>query len=244
MDYHRGGTLEQKASLYAGCARNVLENAMRILEGLGRLHQKSVIHRDIKAANIFLGRDDRWILGDLGIVLPVEGTEYTTGERPRSKDWAPTWLIKEHSDYDARYDLFMLVRVMHFALLGGVKMEASSWIEDHEAEFDVSKRFPEMPLGAELHRFFLSHLRARKKDDFPTKTTGEMAARLRRLLRMVDGEPARLVWSMAATTPQTAMGPGSDALGGSSSSWTRGSAALWLAGSRVGRTQEPHSPLK
>lgn len=41
--------------------------AAEICLGLYVLHANKILHRDVKAANIFVGENDRIMLGDLGI---------------------------------------------------------------------------------------------------------------------------------------------------------------------------------
>ena len=39
----------------------------QLINGLSFLHEKEVIHRDIKPSNIFLGENERLVIGDFGI---------------------------------------------------------------------------------------------------------------------------------------------------------------------------------
>ena len=78
-----------------------------VLKGLIVIHSKNLIHRDIKAANIFLSQNGFAKLGDFGV-----GTKLGIGDFFRnSKKGSPYWMspqVVKNLDYDMKTDIWSL----------------------------------------------------------------------------------------------------------------------------------------
>ena len=78
-----------------------------VLKGLILIHSKNLIHRDIKAANIFLSQNGFAKLGDFGV-----GTKLGIGDFFRnSKKGSPYWMspqVVKNLDYDMKTDIWSL----------------------------------------------------------------------------------------------------------------------------------------
>lgn len=78
-----------------------------VLKGLILIHSKNLIHRDIKAANIFLSEDGFAKLGDFGV-----GTKLGIGDYFRnSKKGSPYWMspqVVRNLNYDMKTDIWSL----------------------------------------------------------------------------------------------------------------------------------------
>jgi len=127
-DWHGGETLQQmldrKHSFTVVQAVNAATQAAR---ALGRLHRQSVIHRDVKPANLHQGEDGVLRLLDLGVAL--------TGREPEAARLlhagTPSYINPEQWGYgpqggegpeeppDAQSDLFALGVTLYQLLAGG-----------------------------------------------------------------------------------------------------------------------------
>jgi len=62
--------------------REIWRILIQSLKGLKALHDLHILHRDIKSANIFVGSDERVLLGDLNVAKIVNGLAYTQTGTP------------------------------------------------------------------------------------------------------------------------------------------------------------------
>ena len=72
MEYADGGDLYNKIMTYKKRgsnmpAKEVWKLFIQIVKGLQALHERKIIHRDIKCANLFLTKDGIIKLGDLNV---------------------------------------------------------------------------------------------------------------------------------------------------------------------------------
>ena len=77
MEYVEGGTL---AALAEGRTRTSIDQetlARELLEALAHVHEAGIVHRDVKPANVLVGRDGRARLTDFGIAQPEDATRLT-----------------------------------------------------------------------------------------------------------------------------------------------------------------------
>jgi len=132
-DWHPGETLQQmldrKHSFSPAQAVSVL---MQVLKALGRLHRQSVIHRDVKPANLHQGEDGVVRLLDLGVAL--SGREPETTRQLHAG--TPSYINPEQWGFavraggvntdeppqppDAQSDLFALGVTLYQLLTGGM----------------------------------------------------------------------------------------------------------------------------
>jgi serine/threonine protein kinase len=127
MEYIEGGTLADTAD-DPETAVEAEALAAQILGALGHIHAAGIVHRDVKPANVLVGRDGRAMLTDFGIAQPedaprmtktgqVIGTlaymapEVQRGERatPQSDLYSAGVLLRDHLSDDAPAGLRRLV---------------------------------------------------------------------------------------------------------------------------------------
>lgn len=79
LDYCDGGDLEQQVKLAQKRNRNftqrqIIDWFIQILSGLHYVHRHRILHRDLKAGNVFLTRTGKVKLGDFGIAKVLNDT--------------------------------------------------------------------------------------------------------------------------------------------------------------------------
>ena len=193
MDYYPRGSPEPRH--YTAATMELLRQGANVADALGHLHAGGRIHRDVKPSNILRRQDGAWVLGDMGIVQEEGAPGVTEGTLPASKDWVPHWRASKYRP-DARYDLFMLAKTLHYLIIG--EKMVSEWLIS-DPDFDVRARLPHLRGVEALRGFFLRHLVA-KPDDFGTRDAGEFANELRALAATVEGRrELRLLLSLNDT---------------------------------------------
>eukprot|EP00933_Yihiella_yeosuensis_P042122 TRINITY_DN3662_c0_g1_i3.p1 TRINITY_DN3662_c0_g1~~TRINITY_DN3662_c0_g1_i3.p1 ORF type:complete len:749 (-),score=116.47 TRINITY_DN3662_c0_g1_i3:346-2592(-) len=91
-----------------------LEVVCGTLSGIAYLHHISVVHRDVKAENILLGRDSRPVLADLGIAAHLWDDEAMS-----TRVGSPGYISPEVAmgmPYNEKFDVFSCGVVLYFTL--------------------------------------------------------------------------------------------------------------------------------
>jgi eukaryotic-like serine/threonine-protein kinase len=119
MEYVEGQNLRER--LRAGGRlppREAIAMLRPVAAALDAAHAQGVVHRDVKPANILLGRDGRARLADLGIALLREGTRLTrTGEVMGTAPYMPPEQLERGAASPAG-DVYALGAVAFEALSG------------------------------------------------------------------------------------------------------------------------------
>jgi serine/threonine protein kinase len=159
MKYVAGRSLEQlleEGPLSIDLARRVLREAAL---ALGHAHQRGIVHRDVKPANIMLETDGRVMLTDFGISKAVQAASQLTGTG--TIIGTPHYMAPEQAkglEVDGRADQYALAIVGHQVLTGKQPFEGSahSILYKHvfEAPPPMLASRPDVPreMGAALER--------------------------------------------------------------------------------------------
>jgi predicted Ser/Thr protein kinase len=127
MKYVNGTSLEQRLEqgpLPVDLARRVLRDAAL---ALGHAHQRGIVHRDVKPANIMLDADGRVVLTDFGISKALDGGSALTGTG--NIIGTPHYMAPEQAkglEVDGRTDQYALAVVGHQVLTGRQPFDGSS----------------------------------------------------------------------------------------------------------------------
>lgn len=119
MRFTDGGDL---GDLIAGgelSAARTAELVAQVAEALDYAHRQGVIHRDVKPANVLIGRDGDALLSDFGIAKIYSDTQQLTGDGMMVG--TPAYMAPEQLKgqlVDARTDIYALGVVLYQALTG------------------------------------------------------------------------------------------------------------------------------
>lgn len=111
LEYVPGGSVAAMLNTYGPLDEPLIRNFVRqILTGLAYLHEKDIIHRDIKGANILVDNKGGIKISDFGISKKVETGLLTSGHRPSlqgSVFWMAPEVVKQTS-YTRKADIWSL----------------------------------------------------------------------------------------------------------------------------------------
>ena len=126
----------------------------QVADALGYAHQRGMIHRDVKPANIMLGRDGHVTLMDFGLVRAGEASQLTqTG----TVLGTPAYMAPEQimdAQVDRRVDIYALGVVIYELLTGDVPFRrttplATVHAQVYDAPPPLRERRPDLPPSVE-----------------------------------------------------------------------------------------------
>ena len=182
MKYVSGRSLEQlleDGPLPIDLARRVLREAAL---ALGHAHQRKIVHRDVKPANIMMEADGRVILTDFGISKAVQGASQLTGTG--TIIGTPHYMAPEQAkglEVDGRADQYALAIVGHQILTGKQPFDGSAHSILYKHVFEPPPPMlatrPDVPrdIGAALERALSKEPEQRfpTMEEFATALGGE-----------------------------------------------------------------------
>jgi serine/threonine protein kinase len=141
-EYHPNGSLATKPHLLKGDLSGALKAFKRLAEGVSLIHKAGAIHRDIKAANIFVTESNELVLGDFGIVFFPGGERLTkSSERVGTRYWVPPWADRKVrlEEVDPTLDVYALGKVL-WLMLAGIDdiFNRENYLDD---EYNLEKMF-------------------------------------------------------------------------------------------------------
>jgi serine/threonine protein kinase len=153
-EYHPKGTFADHLLRYKGNAAFALKAFRSLVAVVASLHQPkangiSIIHRDIKPTNVFLGKDDQFILGDFGIVYSPEHTQRLTrtGEAVGPWDYMPPWAEDQRlDDVQPNFDVYMLGKFLWCMVSGRLRLLREYYNSPQRPEYNLTLQFKGDPL--------------------------------------------------------------------------------------------------
>ena len=119
MEYIEGGTLRSRIINSDGLPVPIVQRwAVELANALDYIHEKNILHRDLKSTNILITEDNKALLTDFGIASIEVMATITTGLLGTPAYMSPEQARGE--DLDGRSDIYSLGVVLYEALTGTV----------------------------------------------------------------------------------------------------------------------------
>jgi serine/threonine-protein kinase PpkA len=150
-------------------ARRVLRHAAM---ALGHAHERGIVHRDVKPANIMLDADGRVVLTDFGISKALDSGSALTGTG--NIIGTPHYMAPEQAkglDVDGRVDQYALAVVGHQILTGKQPFDGSSHSILYKHVFEPPPRIFE---GQTCARPWIARYRRNRSDDLPVWRSSQL----------------------------------------------------------------------
>ena len=168
-EYCPRGTLAAHLLDYKGDAKRALTSFYSLAKAVMNLHKESIVHRDVKPQNIFVGEGDELILGDFGIVfLPNQPERLSvTGESVGPRDFMPPWVLLDEKPEDIRpsFDVYMLGKVLWCMVAGRLKLHREDFLDPR---LNVARLWPNDPDMHIINAILAKCVVTREKDCCPS----------------------------------------------------------------------------
>ncbi len=236
MDFVTGGTLKERLGQPVDW-REAIRLVLPVAHALQHAHDRGIIHRDVKPANILLRSDGTPLLSDFGIAKTIQSGETTLGATLTATGalvGTPEYMSPEQArgdSFDHRVDIYALGIVLFELIAGRRPFEADTpWevLAQHISAPVPRLRHLQRGLPHALEAILDRTLA--KKPDHRYSTMEALAHDLETLLR-VPTRPRRRLWPILVAA-------GLVLVCGSLSAWA---AVAWATGRNATPTTPPFS---
>jgi serine/threonine-protein kinase len=142
MEYVKGESLESILESRKLPLQTVVNYAGQVLDALDYAHDKGVIHRDVKPANIIITPLGTAKLMDFGLALAVNDTRLTGTGVAVGSAWYMSPEQVRADRLDARSDIYAMGAVLHEMLTGKKLFDVDGSFEVMQAQMEAIPRPP------------------------------------------------------------------------------------------------------
>ena len=164
MEYLPNGDLDSRIEEGAVTVDRAVDYIIQIARGLSALHDKDIVHRDMKPTNILFDKDDRPVITDLGIAKDLSSAEELTARGEILG--TPYYISPEQINgkpVDKRTDIYTIGILFYEMLTGKRPFDGSSVIEvAYQHAFDEP---PPLPVELAAYQPLLEKLLAKNPDE-------------------------------------------------------------------------------
>ncbi len=204
MPYVSGGSLQDKLKRAPFPMGAVATYGSQIADALAYAHQRSVVHRDVKPANMLLHADGRVMLSDFGLAKIIDQANRVARPRNHPDAGTPEYMAPEqiNGHSDERSDIYALGVVLYLLLAGRLPFTGSSSsavMEGHLYRIPESPRRYNPAISAAMEAVVLRAMAKRPEDRF--QRANELGAAL--LGALIVDDPVSQSGSSLRSRPST-----------------------------------------
>ncbi|HEX6817167.1 MAG TPA: protein kinase [Ktedonobacterales bacterium] len=195
MPYLSGGSLQQMLKRTPLPVNDVVSYGTQMTDALEFAHERGVVHRDVKPANMLLHSDGRLMLADFGLAKIFDGSP-RSHRNGRPDAGTPEYMAPEQirGRSEPRSDLYGLGVVLYLLLTGRLPFSAQTSeavMDGHLYAQPASLRSLNPRITPAIEAAVLRALAKRPEDRFASAS--EMGAALMQALVAGDAEPLPFV---------------------------------------------------
>ncbi len=196
MPYVSGGSMQDMLHRTPFEASQVVTYATQILDALAYAHQRNVVHRDVKPANMLIHADGRLMLSDFGLAKILDGSGIPAAPRNRPDAGTPEYMAPEQIEgrTDARADVYAVGVVLYLLLTGHLPFTgatSNAVMDGHLYALPEPLRQLNRKVTPSMEAVVLRALAKHPDDRY--QSAGELGAALMEALVAGDAEPLSFV---------------------------------------------------
>ena len=207
MPYISGGSLQEELQRTPRPPAEVVSYGAQMADALDYAHQRGVVHRDVKPANMLLHPDGRLMLTDFGLAKILDGSPRPAAARNQPDAGTPEYMAPEQIEgrTDERSDIYAMGVVLYLLLTGHLPFTGTTSAAVMEGHL---YRLPEQPrrlnpaVTPALQTVIMQALAKDPQDRFARAS--ELGAALLSALVAGDAEPLPFLLSNPISNPSAA----------------------------------------